>query len=230
MAIVNRNSLAATLDAVNEAHFYSRPLAGDEKLEAARWIAGRQGLPGTYAGLPAPTDLDCKEGARAFTGDKIRSGGGLGHILGEEACRALIVLDVPDAEVQAALARATEGMMSRLYHETGEPNMGCWGTYCCGICSVAYWRHLAVGGLRDSEARLAAGVETLRACRDPKGRWGHFPFYYALLALSEIGLPAAVEELRYAAPVCERSLKRSAKDDRYARRRRDLVERVLARA
>jgi hypothetical protein len=53
--------------------------------------------------------------------------------------------------------------------------------------------------------------------------------YYTLLALSETDLPAAVEEMRYAAPACERFLRRSPKDDGFALRQRDVVERVLAR-
>jgi hypothetical protein len=100
--------------------------------------------------------------------------------------------------------------------------------YCCGGCSVALWRHLAVGGLEDAERRLAAGMRALKSHRKGDGRWQRFPFYYTLLALSEIDLPAAVREMRYAAPSCERVLKRSAKGDRFDRRRRLLAERVLA--
>ena len=50
-----------------------------------------------------------------------------------------------------------------------------------------------------------------------------------LLALSETDLPAAAEEMRYAALACERFLQRSAKDDVFAPRQQAVVERVLAR-
>jgi hypothetical protein len=151
------------------------------------------------------------------------------HVLGEEACRALILLDMPLASVRDALGRATAGMIERLRAaEQRERNMGRpWlGQYCCAKCTAALWRHLAAGGLEDRERHLAAGVATLGACRDGVGRWCRFPFHYTLLALSEIELPAAVEEMRYAAPVLERSLRRPAADP-YTARRRALAERVL---
>ena len=160
---------------------------------------------------------------RVFTGERIRSGAGTAHILGEEACRALILLSAPAAGVRKALADASAGMIHRL---DSSPRNVKTGTYCCGTCSASLWRHLAVGGLENAERLLAAALKTLKANRDG-GRWGHFPFYYTLLALSEIPLRPAIEEMRYAAPSCERLLKRRPKDDKYDSRRRDLAERIL---
>jgi hypothetical protein len=102
------------------------------------------------------------------------------------------------------------------------------GTYCCGKCSVALWRHLAAGGLERPERHLAAAMEGLRRSRDGAGRWRRFPFHYTLLALSEIALPAAVEEMRYAAPTLERLLARRQADGPFERRRRVVAERILA--
>lgn len=99
--------------------------------------------------------------------------------------------------------------------------------YCCRTCTPALWRHLAVGGLEDSERRLTAGMKALKSHRDSKGRWKGFPFYYTLLALSEIDLPPVIREMRYAAPACERVLRRSPRDDKFASRRRLLAERIL---
>lgn len=121
-----------------------------------------------------------------------------------------------------ALNRASLGMMSRL----GVTQDGS-GIYCCGKCTAALWRHLAVGGLEDSERRLTTGSRALKSHRDGNGKWRTFPFYYTLLVLSEIDLPLAVEEMRYASTVCQRYLRRSSKDDRIAQRRRILAERVL---
>jgi hypothetical protein len=89
-------------------------------------------------------------------------------------------------------------------------------------------RYLAAGGL-DSEKRLNAHLAVLSQHRDGRGRWRRFPFYYMLLALSESDLPAAVEEMRYAVPACERFLQRSPKDDVFALRQGAVVERALAR-
>ena len=225
MGLVNPRSLGATLDAVNDAFFNGRSLSKSQRAEAAKWIAGRQGLPGSYSGMFAPTGRDFSEGVRFFTGERLPSRAGTAHVLGEEACRALILLDVPLAGVRDALERATDGIMKRVAKVNGAQ---C-GTYCCGKCTVAYWRHLAVGGLDEPGRRLAAGMKVLKSRRDGEGKWRIFPFYYTLLALSETDLPSARKELRYAAAVCERVLKRSPKGDKYDARRRTLLKRVLAR-
>ena len=222
MKIIHTRSLAATVDAVNEAFFFGRPLSKSDRQQAAKWIAGRQGEAGSYAGMFAPTKKDFAEGLRLFTGELIKTRAGTAHIIGEEACRALILLNATGKDVADALSEATAGMLGRLRKEIRP------GMYCCGKCSCALWRHLSVGGLDKAERRLAAGVKTLKSRRDGNGRWKVFPFYYTLLALSEIDLPSAVSEMRYAAPSCERVLKQSPKDDGYAQRRRLLAERVLA--
>ena len=216
-------SLASTLDAVNEAYFFQRPVPESHREQVAQWVAGRQGKPGSYANTFAPTDDDYDGGIRLFTGEMVRSRAATGHILGEEGCRALILLEVHSAGVDDALRRASLGMMGRL--QTSDRLSG---MYCCGTCTPALWRHLAVGGLEDGEAWLSAGMGTLRSRRDGGGRWRAFPFYCTLLALTEIDLPSAVEEMRYASPACERYLRRSAKDDRHSERRHALAERVLA--
>jgi hypothetical protein len=224
MNVLHPDSLASTLDAVNEAHFFQRPVLESHRTQVAEWVAGRQGKPGSYASMFAPTQHDFDDGIRLFTGERVGSRAATGHILGEEACRALIVLGVHSADVDDALHRASLGMMNRL-----EASGRLSGLYCCGTCTPALWRHLAVGGLGDGEARLSSGMSTLKSRRDGGGRWRTFPFYYTLLALSEIHLPSAVEELRYASGVCQRYRRRSPKEDTYSQRRHELVERVLAR-
>ena len=223
MDIVNYNSLSLTLDAMNEVFFSQQPLTKSQKEQAAEWIASRQGKFGSYANMFAPTEFDFNEGVTLFTGERLHSRAGTSHILGEEACRALILLDVSTVGVRDALNRASLGMMSRLGSAQHKSGM-----YCCGKCTAALWRHLAVGGLEDSRNRLAAGLRSLKSRRDGKGGWRIFPFYYTLLVLSEIDLPLAVEEMRYTSNVCERYLRRSFKDNRIAQRRRTLIERVLA--
>ena len=223
MSFVNRNSLALTLDAINEAFFYKRPLSKSIVGEAAQWIASRQGMPGSYAGMFAPTQKDFQNDLVLFTGEKVSTRVGKSHILGQESCRTLILLGVKLAKVTSALERATAGFMEwmKLYAEVEK------GTYCCARCSCALWRHLSVGGLENGERILTAGMKTLESLRDGKGRWKRFPFYYTLLVLSDIELPAARREMRYAAPACERLLRREMKKDRIGRRRRILAERIL---
>lgn len=222
MKVINQDSLAATLDAVNEVFFFGRSLSKPEREQISQWIASRQGRPGSYANMFAPTENDIKKGVKLFTGERVRSGAAIRHILGEEACRALILLDVSIVGVHNALKRASRGMMYALNRSKRMPGM-----YCCGICSCSLWRHLAVGGLEDGERRLAAGMKALKLHRSGNGKWNRFPFYYTLLALSEIDLPFAIQEMRYASAICERYLRRSPKDNKIAQRRRFLVERIL---
>ena len=223
MTLLKLSSLAATIDAVNEALFTGKQLSKADRLAAAKWIADRQGQPGSYAGMFAPTKRDFDGGIRLFAGERIRTRAATAHILGEEACRALILLGAHNKTIGAALKQATAGMLERLdAHWDSEP-----GVYCCGSCSASLWRHLAAGGLDKCASRLAAGMKALRGYRDGKGRWRRFPFHYTLLALTEIDLPAARREMRYAAGGCERILKRKSSRDKYDRRRRTVAERVL---
>jgi len=227
MSLVRPDSLAATLDAVNEALFFGRPLSQADRREAAAWIAARQGLPGAYHGMFAPTEKDRREGIRLFTGERVATRAATAHILGEEACRTLILLGGTGT---LPVKRATEGMLARLRAaEERERHMGRpWlGQYCCGKCTAALWRHLAAGGLERAEHHLAAGVEALRLSRDGEGRWRRYPFHYTVLALSEMGVSLAIDELRYAAPILQRLGKRVPEGDAFAARRRALAELVL---
>jgi len=230
------SSLAATVDNVNEAFFSGRALPLAERRRLAKWIAGRQGLDGSYAGMPAPTSEDFQQGIRFFTGERVISRVGAAHILGEEACRALILLNVKDKPVQMALDRATAGLVERLKQSRlhGRTAMGqAWyGGYCCIRCSCALWRHMAVGGLQTikPDEWLDAGLKHLRADRTSDGRWRRFPFYYTLLTISEVESQRALAELRHAARACERLLKAPWHGGSvFIRRRRALAHLVLER-
>jgi hypothetical protein len=226
MSLLYPESLALTLDALSAALFFQEKLKASEKREAAAWIAGRQGLPGSYAGMFAPTALDFEHGATLLTGERVKSGAGTAHILGQEACRVLRQLGPLPAPSAAALKRADAGITERL-HASPEFALG---RYCCGTCSVAAWRNAQSGGISGSEAFLRAGVATLSARRDGAGRWRGYPFHYTLLGLSEMQLPEALAELRYCAPVCERIANRKpAPDAAHALRRQELARRVLER-
>ena len=228
MKLLYTKSLANTLDAINEVFFMEDSLASAEKKGLVRWLAGRQGLPGAYRGMFAPTHMDYRRGIKLFTGEKVTSGAAIGHILGEEASRALIMLNGSSSEARAALKKSNKGMVKAL--TSCETPTRVRGFYCCGTCTAALWRHLAVGGLSKSKQRLAAGLRVLRKNRDGTGKWRRFPFYYTLLALSEIDRKLVADEIRYTAPVCERLVKRYKAKNKIAKRRKMLLERILARA
>ena len=125
MNLLHENSLGKTLDAINDALFFEKQIPQEEARRTARWIAGRQGLPTSYAGMFAPTNEDYKEGVRLFTGERISSRVGTGHILGEEACRALLLLNVGLGDVENALDQAMHCMELRLREsEAEDPRLG----------------------------------------------------------------------------------------------------------
>lgn len=125
MKVLDQRSLAGTIDAVNDALFYGKRIPKAEVRRVAEWVAGRRGLPGAYAGMFAPTVRDCTRGIRLFTGERISSGAATGHILGEEACRALLLLDADVPVARTALARAIRSMDNRLKQsESGRGRRG----------------------------------------------------------------------------------------------------------
>jgi hypothetical protein len=125
MKLLDTRSLAATVDAVSDALFFGRRVPRNEARRVAVWLAGRQGLPESYAGMFGPTSRDYTDGIRLFTGERISSRAAIGHILGEEACRALLLLDADVAAASAALVRAARSMDDRLIQaESGSGRRG----------------------------------------------------------------------------------------------------------
>lgn len=226
MSLLDNQSLGRTVDGIDAADFDGTAIPQAARAELARFIASRQGVPGSYRGLFAPTESDFAQGLTLFTGEKITSKASTAHILGQEAYRALLLLDVHTKAVETALAQAPGGMGAEL-HGPGLNKRGA-GVYCCGRCSVAVWRCLLAGGYGGDARFIGDGLQTLRAQRDGRGHWGIFPFWYTLLALVEMDTAPALNELRYAAPLLGRSVKRPAGADSYSVRRRKLAERALA--
>lgn len=233
IGLVKLDSLAASVDAVSDAAFFRRQLSDSQKREMAKFIAARQGITGSYGELFAPTKKDATEGFRLYTGERVTPGRGAWHILGEEAFRALLLLGVQTSDVRMAMAAAWQPFDEWLTDSLQRPvrPVGSLqpGMFCCMKCSCALWRHLAARDKARHEVFLTAGVKALQMCRDGEGNWNFWPFHYALLTLSEIGVPAAREEMHYAAKACERELsKRMSKTNVYSQRRRALYERVLS--
>jgi hypothetical protein len=221
------NSLASLVDSLEDRRYFGRSIPPVELLAAGRGIATRQGLPGSYAGMFAPTELDFRRGIRVFTGEPVSSRAAVAHVLGEECCRLLLELGINDGEISESLARAESGMLERL-HRSERAHAQHIGFYCCGICTASFWRHLAAGGLDRPEPRLLDGLRVLAGLRPAGGRWRRFPFYYTVLALTEMDMPEAVAELRRVLPAVERSLKAQRGADRYTKRCRAVLERALA--
>jgi hypothetical protein len=233
MDLVHSESLAETVNAVNDAFFLGRDLAPRDRERAALWIASRQGLPGSYAGSFALFDSEGRAGIRLFTGERATNAGAR-HIVGQEACRALRFLDVDHPTVQAALRAASENLAARVGPLAAPGGSVTWfdayagGVYCCGKCSVGFWRHLTAGGFDQQERRLAIGLRCLASRRRDDRSWGVFPFWYTVSALIEMPPELAQPELRYAAPRLERAAARRPPTDQFGLRRHAIAARALA--
>src|SRR5262245_37523512 len=225
--LIHRQSLSATVDAVNEAFFFGKTIPATERREVARWIASRHAVPGTYGKLFGGFPAERESGIRVFTGERMTSASAR-HILGEESCRALLLLASRDPEAHAALAQATTWMTDRL-RQAGldAPARNNAGNYCCGKCTVSVWRNVLAGGLDRQHERLGLGLTALRARRDGVGGWRAFPFWYTVLALSDMDHPGARSELRYAADRIKAEASRSRGTTPHARRRREVAKRAL---
>jgi hypothetical protein len=217
--MMEHNSLAESLEVINEALF-SKGLSYKAKVDGAiEWIAGRQVRSGKYTGMFAPTDRDYGEGVRLFTGERLRTRLATRNVLTAEAARLLALLG--------------PGMGDELRLTDAWLEQQCFSKACvvgeCAHSTLGLMRYLAARAPENGEQRLEAHIAVLSQHRDGKGRWERFPFYYTLLTLAEIDLPGATEEMRYAAPACERVVGRLSKGDRFVQRRRAVVERVLSR-
>lgn len=226
ISILDTESLYQTIDAAQAAFFDFKTIDKPERRMTAEWLASRQGLPGSYRGMFAPTERDYAGTVRTFTGEEITSKAAKAHILSEEACRLLLLLDVHSSAADGALRAASDDMLKSLREDSSPRHVR--GRYCCGTCSAALWRHLAAGGLKEEPGLLEAGLKWLEKCRDGKGRWRFFPFYYTLLALSECDPSLTKPELEYALPTIENAYKRLAGEDEITTRRKAVLERLMA--
>ncbi|MHA1212454.1 MAG: hypothetical protein ACTSSH_08340, partial [Candidatus Heimdallarchaeota archaeon] len=73
-------------------------------------------------------------------------------------------------------------------------------------------------------------IELLKQHRNKRKRWDGFPFYYTLLALSEINLVEAKNELQFALPACEKRISgiERVNVNIYSQRRLDIIRKVFS--
>lgn len=89
--------------------------------------------------------------------------------MGEEARRTLVRLEVEEPEV--ADTRDDSRRRAREFVDANRgPDGAQVGLFCCGACSVGYWRNVTAGGFDQPEERLAAGMRPLAEHRDEGGR------------------------------------------------------------
>jgi hypothetical protein len=170
--ILDPNSLMKTVDNINQRFLNNETISGEEGMEAARWIISRRGEKGSYRGMFAPTQSDFDQGIRVFTGERLVCASAR-HIMGQEAARATWLLGNQDSIVREAYDQATIWM-----HETTEFQQS--GTFCCGRCTLAFWRHFWVGNFNNKETQISKGLVAMKNLRLGDGKWRRFPFFYAI--------------------------------------------------
>jgi len=75
-------TVSGVIDEVNDMLLLGKALSAQRSERLGRFLAGRQGLEGSYAGMFAAIGDELSEGYRIYTGERMRSGGGARHILG----------------------------------------------------------------------------------------------------------------------------------------------------
>jgi hypothetical protein len=216
--LVDPTSLVKTTDNINNKLLMGEAISPVESLEAARWITCQQGKKGSYRGFPAPTPSDFEQGIRTFTGEKLECASAR-HILGQEAARAVWLLGRQDASLLEAYHQYTRWMQD----ETGFQQDG---TFCCGKCTLAFWRHYGVGDFPHKQERLNRGLQAMKAMRLGDGKWRLYPFFYAIYTLLSLDLEATRAELAYARPAMEKYLKH-ARVGGYSPRRVTIIQQAL---
>ena len=212
MDSADQSSLSVVLNKVIDAEIAGAAL--ENQSEIFEFLLSRIDQKNSYCRMPAPTDQEMVSWPLLYTGEKISSRVSASHILGEEASRAVIRLSDGSKEAKEAI-ESIAGIPNRLGPDEG------W--FCCRTCTISLWRHLSARG---DNRRLEAGVARLRSGRKGDGRWDNSVFYYTVLALHTMEIPAAKEELTYAASILEKTAKRNA-DSEVAQRRKLLAQKVL---
>jgi len=222
-------SLQETLWRLEEARLGFRDTSATHTKEALQWVLKRQGLPGSYRDMFAPTQQDISKGIRLPTGELMGGYAGARHVIGEEALRTLAVWKF--GWHSTPFKKAMEGY-NGIFRRVIERNDG---LYCCYKCTVGFLRsssvlrnaHLAWVRPDEMDDVLRMSLNRVKKARTGDGKWRGFPYYYMLLALSAMDMPPAKDELRYASMFAERLIRRNRGDDRGARFRRLGLEAAL---
>jgi len=219
--LIREVSLSETIDAISSRLSSGERLSAAEREEAVAWLLGRQRRAGRCSGMFEPFREEVDRGVRLFTGERLRTRGASWSVLTLESARILSLLGGGHENVREALSRTSVAM-----------GHACFATSHCviGECahsSIAYLRDVAADRSGRRRKWIEKHLAVIRDHRDGLGRWKRFPFYYTLLALLEVGTPAANAELEYARPACRRVIGRSSCGDHSARRKQ-ILKRVLS--
>ncbi|MFZ2098035.1 MAG: hypothetical protein WAV05_15490 [Anaerolineales bacterium] len=215
-------NLSATLDATAETFFYQKSIPAQQREDTASLIISRQNRSGANSGFFIPFAAETETQPRLFTGEPLHTDFAYRHIQLIECARILILLGLDTPPICNSISCAEQRMAA-----------SCYSKFCskgeCKVLTLAYMRYVNISALQDSEPHLAYFLSRLADFRDGKGKWSNFPYYYTLLILSELDDPLANEELKYAAPTCEKLLNHIEPSDHFSKRRHLILTNILSR-
>lgn len=207
-------SAVETADRMNLFLFHGIPVPPGEKRLLLLFLDELHRAPCAYRGLFAFAGGE-RPMMRFFTGERAKAGGAVQ--LSHEIAACLKKIQPAGSR---PLIREIDIALSALLSE------GLSGDAALPASRVALWRNLSAAPFAGRERILREGVACLRADRDGKGRWNGWPFYYTLLALTEMPVDIAQGEIAYALPSCRRAIARLRRPG--TGRRHALLMRVLA--
>jgi hypothetical protein len=138
------------------------------------------------------------------------------NILTINAARALVLSGSSSEEAKSSIDLVDTWLENQCFSDfcaTGE----------CRHSSVAFIRYLNACGKFD---RLQVMISKLSKFRDEKGGWTGFPYFFTLLALTEIQSNIVEEELRYALSFVEQRFKKERSVEPYSTRRKEILANI----
>ena len=215
-------NLTTIMENVGETFLHQQPINKIQSQEINSLLVSRQVNFGKNSAFFLPFASEKDRPPRLFTGETLRTDFAFRHIQLIEATRLLILLGEEREVVQHSISLAKQRMAA-----------SCYSTFCakgeCKAITIAYMRYMNCLAHQDIEPRLLHFLASLSSFRDGRGRWRGFPYYYTLLMLTELDESLAAQEINYAAPACEKLLKRARGSDQFSQRRQLILRNVLSR-
>lgn len=196
--------------------------------ELVEWISSRLGQAGSYAGSFAMTDKDWERPFKLYSGEKLTTKAVRSHVIAQETMRILRIMEQQTGEYIDALHTSEVRLAERIFSIEAYDTQHT-GFYCCGFCSVSFWRALNVGSYPQRQEVLARGLETLLGHRDGPLGWKRFPLYYTLLLLSEVDQVDIDRTIGNVDGLTQRRRHLASKDDPLSRKRHDIIDALLKR-
>jgi hypothetical protein len=223
MIIINPTNLSATLDAASEAFFHQMTLPPNLREDIAKMIISRQCQSGVNSGFFIPFAAESEEKVKLYSGEVLNTALARTNILLIEAARILKLLELDNHAVTQSIHLADQRMEKM-----------CYSNFCskgeCRALTIAYFRYLLLDRAGNSASKINTYLTHLSSQRDGKGKWGGFPFFFTVLALSESDDPQLLQELQYALPICKKQQAQNWPADKISIRRQEIIGRVLARS